>query len=246
MPNYPSIISLMNGKIEVGLPLTSPTGKIRTKNRDDRLFGNPMASRQNNFTDSCYIEWQIGYDDPDPNKTGVEKKISFQRNGELKYGYELSCLLYNGIINDIFNNSILDDLINFATSIDENHFFEDLSPITRRIIDGNMNFNRMIFTQLLEESPLYIYNNNRYSIEVKISHKQKAVGYQAMIYVCLPVQYFIENIIGRKANKKEYIHFNISKSEDNFIVNTFKIFAIASKKHNADIINILKAIKCII
>ena len=47
----------------VELPMVQPTGKVRVKERSFfSEYGRPVATRQVNITQSCYVEWQIGYD----------------------------------------------------------------------------------------------------------------------------------------------------------------------------------------
>ena len=83
-------------EINVLIPLTVPTGKIRIKQRSIlNEYGIPFASRTNNFTQSCYVEWQIGYDviisDKEKLKESTLQNVNFiGANGKEKALYELS------------------------------------------------------------------------------------------------------------------------------------------------------------
>ncbi|MBU1298424.1 MAG: hypothetical protein KKF20_04495 [Bacteroidetes bacterium] len=89
MPNKPAIIKYENDYIKIGLSITNPTGKIRVKKKENRLeFGEPVSTRKYLLDESCYIEWQIGYDNPNQDEDGVVKEIKFERKGEIKFGYE--------------------------------------------------------------------------------------------------------------------------------------------------------------
>lgn len=98
---------------------------------------------------------------------------------------------------------------------------------------------------LIEEKyPLYILEQPDFEIEVIIRHKQRAVGYQSMVYVCLPIKNAeSEEIIGRYAFTNEAVRFRLTNDKNNFVFDAFKLFSLASKKHNEDIKSILQAIK---
>lgn len=60
---YIKTISKENKAIIVAIPLTTTSGKIRVKERDNIYgYGLPFASRSKKFNQKNYIEWQIGYD----------------------------------------------------------------------------------------------------------------------------------------------------------------------------------------
>ena len=47
----------------ISVPLTGVTGKVRIKQRSFfNEYGIPIATKQESFTQNCYVEWQIGYD----------------------------------------------------------------------------------------------------------------------------------------------------------------------------------------
>jgi hypothetical protein len=59
--------------------------------------------------------------------------------------------------------------------------------------------------------PNYLRVAGSYAVEIKIAHKQRAVGNQAMVYVNLPLKYCKsqdkQSLIGRCANKLEEVDY---------------------------------------
>ena len=50
-------------ELYIAIPLTNGTGKTRVKTRSFfNEYSYPVATCSKPFTQSCYIEWQIGYD----------------------------------------------------------------------------------------------------------------------------------------------------------------------------------------
>ena len=246
MSNYPATIEVDNSSVIIGLPLANPTGKTRVKVKSNSLdFGKPLATRQNVISGNCYAEWQIGYDNPDPNAEGVIREVKFYARGERKYGAELTAIFYKGLKNNIFAKGILNDLISFANSVSQEDLIEENVSISRVTL-GSKALKGLTFHIIEEKYPLYLLVKSDYEIEVVVQHKQRAVGYQAMIYVCLPIKNAEEKVIGRPAKPKEFIHFKVNQTENNFVFDAFKVFSLASKKHNEDIKSILAAINGIL
>ena len=78
-------------------------------------------------------------------------------------------------------------------------------------------------------------------IEIIIKEKQKAIGIQPMLYLCIPIKLVeeysaIENKLAEVKQKAIYL---ITKNNFQFVIETIKIFSILSRKHQRDIVNIL-------
>ena len=88
---------------------------------------------------------------------------------------------------------------------------------------------------------------NGYFIEIILRHKQRAVGLQAMVYLCIYVEILKDkdgnSFIGRTAESREFGKFEITTENKELITDVVKAFAIASQQHKRDISNILKQIK---
>nr|WP_181370585.1 R.Pab1 family restriction endonuclease [Helicobacter pylori] len=99
-----SLIRIDNNKkvIEVSIPLTSISGKVRVKIRHAFSdYGISTATRKIPFSLKHYVEWQIGYDVPIKDKEKFElttlkdEKYHFLgANNKVKTLYELSEIIY--------------------------------------------------------------------------------------------------------------------------------------------------------
>ena len=81
-------------------------------------------------------------------------------------------------------------------------------------------------------------------IEIIIKEKQKAIGIQPMLYLCIPLKLVEEypEIENKLAESKQKTTYLITKNNFQLVIETIKIFSILSKKHQKDIINILRTI----
>ncbi len=96
--DYKQIIIATNGEaVRVRLPLTDVTGKVRVKEKSSDGFGLPVAPSKTALGKKHYLEWQIGYDIPNTNSPSVVPEIRFIRNGETKYGHELSKIVFEAV-----------------------------------------------------------------------------------------------------------------------------------------------------
>ena len=78
-------------------------------------------------------------------------------------------------------------------------------------------------------------------IEIIIKEKQKAIGIQPMLYLCIPIKLVEEypEIENKLAETKQKATYLITKSNFQMVIETIKIFSILSKKHQRDIVDIL-------
>ena len=76
-------------------------------------------------------------------------------------------------------------------------------------------------------------------IEIVLKHKQRAIGYQSMVYVCIPLTKVKPSLANRTANCNETVKYEISSE---LIKELLKAFIIASESHKNDIINFLSNI----
>src|ERR1035441_10175474 len=90
-------IETLTNAVRVRLPLTDVTGKVRVKEKSSDGFGLPVAPSKISLDKKRYLEWQIGYDIPNTNSPSVVPEIKFLRNGETKYGHELSKIIFEAL-----------------------------------------------------------------------------------------------------------------------------------------------------
>ncbi len=206
-----------DGKIVCELPITLPTSKVRVKRNEE-----PIAVRQNNLKEDDLLEWQISY--------YKEGKILIEVGKMLELAYQ------HGII----SKEELEKLEDYVDKV-PNVFDEDFE-ITKEETDKKfLGEFKIIFRHVpIIRKELY----NGCFIEAELKHKQRAVGYQPMLYIFIPVQNVVSDnslgsLIGRPAESKEIARWFPTKND---MIGTIKTFAVLSHKHRDDIIEIIKRI----
>jgi hypothetical protein len=241
-------------ELEIVIPLTNATGKTRIKTRSSfNEYGFPLATRQNPFTESCYVEWQIGYDVVSDDAEKLEyttlKDVKFTgANEKEKSLYELSEYIYYfhkwGIV---IKNELL-DIKHFLQKLSDDDDFIDKSPclsIERsHPIPKFFNGIEYLWTQV--KYPVLVHKFDKYEIitEIVIKEKQRAVGVQPMLYFCFPVTELQVSspLLGRAAESKESAIFVIKRENIDIFVMMLKIFGTLTENHNRDIITIIEKI----
>lgn len=243
--NIPAKIEVGEGKLIVKLPLTNPTGKIRVKRRGKTSnYGIPIATRKKNFEfkEVDYIEWQISYATDNP---PVELKVEDIRlNGQV--GFELTKLLCEGIKLGILLGNDIQDMKTFINDVKRADTLEENEEILREDAKYEVKGG---FKKFIEKAPLFIKNSREkgYFIEIILKHKQRAVGLQAMVYLCIHIDKLKDednnSFIGRSAHSKEFGIYEITAENKEIIIDVVKAFAIASWQHRNDIKSILNHVE---
>lgn len=241
-----------NKKIIIPIPLTTTSGKIRIKERDNIYgYGLPFASKTNKFNQKNYVEWQIGYDvEINTDKVGLtslEKKNFIAYNRKHKALYELSEYLYYFVDFGIFSKEELKKLKNEIEQLcDDNLISKHSHCAIKRTHPIEEEINKLNFEILKIEYPQLIYKFKNYEIiaEITIREKQRAIGVQPMLYFCFPITELksVETLIGRCAVTKEKAFFEINEKNSFIILKIFKIFGMLSPSHRYDILKILDLI----
>jgi len=212
----PIKVGWVEDRIICFIPITSPTSKARVKRRLGKTY-EPIAVRQKILKEDDLIEWQISYFDKEKRLIEVGKML------ELAYKYK------------IFTQNELKELKKYVDKIekifDESFNIEEVS-MNDKFLDE--------FEIIYEKTPIIqrILSNNCF-VRVILRHKQRAVGYQSMLYIYIPLTNVIskdKSIIGRSAEANEEIKWSPSKID---IEGVIKSFAIASQKHRNDIKEII-------
>ena len=80
-------------------------------------------------------------------------------------------------------------------------------------------------------------------VQIQLKQKQRAVGYQAMVYVCLPLtEVLAMDGAPRRAGpakSKETVYYDFNRENAAFILDIIHAFGIASQQHNEDIRQII-------
>lgn len=213
MPKPNIQVRLEKDKVVCYLPITQHKGKVRVK----RNF-KPLATRQKELKPEDLIEWQISY----------------KKNGKL---VELGEILEYACKINLLTKNDLNDLKKYCESI-ENFFDESFDIITEKLDELFLNE----FEILYEKAPMIRKKlSSECFIIIKYSHRQKAVGFQSMVYIYIPIKKvkssINRNLLNRRAQPNEKVKWIPTKNDIEWLV---KSFAIASRKHKDDIVKILE------
>lgn len=236
------IITASKPGLVISLPIYTPTGKVRVKRLKEGFISEPLASRSRKISEDDYVEWMISYDTDNLNEDSIMKNVILQKDSGVRYGCELVKMMVEGYKLSLFSEQQIKELVKLLKL--EMEGIEEKEGIKKTI--GHEDSDKLMegfgFTKYQLITPNYIKNGDKYNIEIKIEHKQRAVGYQATIYLNLPMVYCVskENkpLIGRTAERKEEVDYLIDMTNKNIIYDTVLAFALASLKHRRDMQNI--------
>lgn len=237
-------VEVIEKAVRVRLPLTDVTGKVRPKQRTDDGYGEPIAPTKTKLGAKHYIEWQIGYDSRDTNAPNVVKEIRFERKGEIKYGGELAKILLESLrlgfisTNDITRERNSLNKLADSTLEERESVTMEKTPLTKKNKSLPQGFMRWT-----EKVPQFVRETKFGSVQIQLKPKQRAVGNQAMVYVCLPMTKVL-NADGSPRNaavarSKETVFYNFNRDNADFLFDIVRAFGIASRQHNEDMNRIL-------
>ncbi|MCL2312194.1 MAG: R.Pab1 family restriction endonuclease [Firmicutes bacterium] len=237
-------------EISVKIPLTTTSGKIRIKERNLlNEYGIPVATRQTNFSQKHYVEWQIGYDvvveKNNETVTTLFDKTFVGANGKNKALYELSEYIYYFHKWDVITKNELLDIKKFVENTDDKLLIDVNNDFN--ILRSNFKETKLFgidFLQAEIKYPLLVHKVKNYDIitEIVIKEKQRAIGIMPMLYLCFPITELRSNLLGRVAEAKETANFVINKNNRNVFTEMLKIFGVLSKAHKQDTVNIIDSI----
>ena len=148
------------------------TGKVRVKEKSSGDFGLPIAPSKTVLGANYYLEWQIGYDIPNTNSPSVVPQIKFIRNGETKYGHELSKIIFEAVRIGIPSTNDLIREIDSLKKIPPNEFEESqavqVEVSTNAAADG--------FQSTAQRLPQFTKSTPHGWVQIQLKQKQRAVG----------------------------------------------------------------------
>ena len=164
-------------------------------------------------------------------------------------GFELTKLLCEGIKIGILSNNDIREMETFIKNIKKEDTLEESEEILR---EGTKYEVKGGFKKFIEKAPLFIKINEEkgYFVELILKHKQRAVGLQAMVYLCIYINQLKDRdgklLMGRTARSREFGILEITSENKEIIIDVVKAFAIASCQHRNDIQSILQQVvsKC--
>jgi len=238
--------TVKENNILLTIPATND-GKFRFKKRKNKLdFGEIFSTRECPFDEQTYLEWQIGYDVPikDVENGKKETKLTSKHfvgsNKKIKYPYELSEIFYKAMELEFITKKEVENLLSeikrYKSFIDEKAItVERHSQIT---ING-INFEE---TSIKLPTLFMIETLDETQIEVSIQKQQYASGVQPMVYFCIPLRAFKNSLdlLGKSSVSGDKLVYVINKTNVLNLIFMMKVFGMASKRHNHDIVEILK------
>ncbi|GAA7741434.1 R.Pab1 family restriction endonuclease [Helicobacter pylori] len=247
-----SLIRIDDSKkaIEVSIPLTSISDKVRVKIRHAFSdYGISTATRKIPFSLKHYVEWQIGYDVPIKDKEKFEfttlkdEKYHFLgANNKVKTLYELSEMIYYAKRLGLISLENLENTLKYLEK--QKQFIEDNFMITRERFRSHQ-FGGMDFELSRISYPLLIhsFNDNQLS-EIIIREQQYGSKTQAMLYFCFSILELKTAIplLNRTAALKEHALLTIHKTNALMFLEMLKIFGLLSQAHHSDVLKILEKI----
>lgn len=230
------------------IPATN-AGKFRFKKRRNRLdFGEIFSTRECIFDDQTYLEWQIGYDVPvrdveeGKKDTKLTNKHFVGSNRKRKYPYELSEIFYEAMELEFISKKEVENLLKeiggYKSFIDEKAI--TVQHHSRRTLNG-INFEE---TSIKLPTLFMIETLDETQIEISIQKQQYASGIQPMVYFCIPLKAFknSSDLHGKSSVSGNKLIYLIAKTNFLNLVCMMKVFGMASKRHNHDIVQILETL----
>ncbi|MDI6735398.1 MAG: R.Pab1 family restriction endonuclease [bacterium] len=240
--------TIKENNILLTIPATN-AGKFRFKKRKNRLdFGETFSTRECLFDEQTYLEWQISYDVPikdvedGKKETKLTSKHFVGSNRKTKYPYELSEIFYKAMELEFITKKEVENLLN---EIRDYKSFIDEKAITvehhSRLTINGINFEE---TSIKLPTLFMIETLDETQIEVSIQKQQYASGVQPMVYFCVPLKAFKNSseLHGKSSVSGDKLVYVINKSNVFNIVCMMKVFGMASKRHNYDVVQILKVL----
>lgn len=239
------LVTPRDGFVEVRLPLTDVTGPARVKQRGADGFGMPIAPSRTKLDGSCYIEWQISYDTPGSEHPSIVREVKFQRDGRTKFGCELTKMLAVALEQRVLTRADLKALRAELDTLRKVDLASSekvaLEPVAEAGAGVPGEFER--FTQRV---PQLVASTPAGSVEIQFKPKQRAVGYQPMVYVCVPSKAWRQPDGAARtqvpARVKETVTVRFGAEQRELLITIVRAFGIASHEHNEDLCKILDAI----
>ncbi len=233
--------------IEISLPLTTPTGKVRVKRPMENQLSIPVSTKSITLEKTDYLEWQISYDTDNLKESSIVKELILNKQDGVRYGCELAKILLEAYNFRLITKDDMTGWLEFAQQVQSKGIAKmDRIQIVEAVQIPLSLPEELGYKRWTQNIPNYLKHNTHYSVEIKLFPKQKAVGVQPMIYIWLPLEQCMTETgaspVGRTAQTKEKVKYIINQSNTDLITDTVKAFCLASEKHNADMVMILEAI----
>lgn len=196
------------------LPLTQPTGKVRVKR-----MGNPIATRKVPLRPDDELEWQIAYQDSHGNP------VEFWRLPQLAYQY--------GLLDEFDLQKMQNIIANFNKFCDE-AFAVEVETTSSEFEGFQLRWRK----HPVLRRELRLGSELEAAIEIEIRHRQRAIGFQPMIFLLVPLRRCKpSDLLGRPAKLKERAYWSPSKA---VLIALIHAFSIASRSYQRDMVDFVE------
>ncbi|MDW8064763.1 MAG: R.Pab1 family restriction endonuclease [Anaerolineae bacterium] len=181
--------------------------------------GQPIATRQVPLQADDELEWQISYQNPDGGPVELGEWL------RLAYEYEL------------LSREDIRQLHSLVLSHRE--FFDEIFAIEEELASREFEgFKLQWRKHPMLRRELWSEDGLEATIMVELRHRQRAVGFQAMVFLLIPLQRCDPaDLIGRPAKPKEVAYWSPSRE---ILIALIHAFSISSRSHQKDIAHLLK------
>ena len=177
-------------------------------------------------------------------KATLASQTFLNYKGEEKFAYELSEMLFYAVQQGFVSLNEVKEIFGQIQAVPEAQTLEQLESMSIcRTHPQMVAVNGMDFFKMTVSYPMLVCKFGQYDIytEIVVREKQRAVGTQAMLYVCLPITslHFTKPVLGRTLEAKEMATWFIGADEGALALELFRIFGMLSPKHRHDVLAIL-------
>lgn len=239
------LITPHDGVVEVRLPLTDVTGPVRVKQRMADGFGVPIAPSRTNLDGSCYLEWQISYDTLSTEHPSFVRGVKFQRDSRTKYGCELTKILVGALEQRVLSRGEVKAMREELKQLRG----VDLEGTERIALQPKADEGGKVpapFERFVQSVPQFVASTRDGSVEIQFKPRQYAVGYQPMVFVCLPSKSWGQPGGGAraegKARVKETVTYRFGPPQHELLLAIVRAFGMVSHAHNEDLTKIVDAV----
>lgn len=241
--------------VRIAIPVLAPTSKARPKQRSDSLdYGKPFSRKHDGaFRSDTYIEWQVSYYD-EIKTCGQKTCVCYKSldSDTCRVFAELSEVLRYFVEWRIVSKSDLSNLLSIVRSLRSDQLLDQHQSCLSDLVTlpNCENINGISFQKKILRLPqlVYEFDNSKCVAEIGIRDKQRAIGVQPMLYLCVPIteleaQSGRPNLVGRTTQvSKEAADLVFDQSKTPLVLKLMEIFGMLSENHRADVSEILEAL----
>ena len=224
-------------------------GRFRLKTSERGKAFDRVFKRGEVFASNVYLEWMISYDtfvegdETSKKKSKLTKEFFLNYKNQEKYPFELSEKIFEAMDKGLIDKKQMNDCEKSIRSYKE--FIEDREgELDKSSLRSRLN--GIEFKKHVLKLNIFRYDmDDGTFVNVAIEKQQFAYGFQPMIYFCIPITSFEkgDQLLGKRSHTADVLSYHITKSNVSNLLQMAKIFGMASRKHQYDILEIIKLLK---